>query len=143
MIFELKFNFVGINCIQFRVCFFESDVSLLKQWLFKKLKTMKNKDIQNQVWCLNYNSFSDGKTTLSWIFLLKIYRIMSIFLFELLMPLSVPNSKFWWIYLTRVNQYDKKNLILKADLEFVISWATLPMGSRRTASKTEMLVLSW
>ena len=49
-------------------------------------------------------------------------------LFELLRPLSVPNFKFWRIHLTRVDQYAKEKLILKADFEFGILWATLPMG---------------
>ena len=42
--------------------------------------------------------------------------------------LSVPVFKFQWIYLTRVDQYTKGSLTLKADLEFVIPWATLPQG---------------
>ena len=81
-------------------------------------------------------------------FLLQIDLVASTFLFELLRPLSLPNSKFWWIYLTRVHQYDKKRLILKADLEFVIPWAALFRVTSKMDfllvrnSKTEQIILA-
>ena len=101
MIFGLKFNFVGINCIQFRVCFL-NHVSQSKRWLFKKLKTMKSKDFQNQVWRLNSTSFSDGETTLSWIFWLKFTELWVSFFLSFWGPslYQIPSfDEFIWLEL--------------------------------------------
>ena len=100
--FWIEIQFCWQKLYSIKALFFESDVSGSKQWQFKKLTTMKNKNFWNSIWRLNSSYFSNGKTTLSWIFCYKLTEFPVLCFLSFWGPslYQIPNfDEFIWLEL--------------------------------------------
>ena len=101
-IFWIDIQFCRHKLYQILLLFFWYNVSWSKQWPYKKSTTLRSESTQNSIWRPNSTYFSDGKTTLSWIFCLKLTELWVLFFLSFWGPslYQIPNfDEFIWLEL--------------------------------------------